>query len=230
MKTNFLVRAFLAMILSMAIASCSVGSNQEQSSFDGNLKVLVLGNSILKHGPQPAIGWTGNWGMAASGPDKDFISLYTNSLIESGSYQSVEVESQNIAAWEQDFNHDLMQYVDINTDTYDLIVIRLGENVTDLEHYSQALDNLVNTFKTENTKVIVTDLIWSSQEKEIIQREFALQKGYQYIPYLTFRDNPTHYAYGQYEDDGIEAHPSDLGMIRIADDLFNRTNDIFLNE
>jgi hypothetical protein len=38
-------------------------------------KVLILGNSITWHPPGPDINWFGNWGMAASAADRDFLSL-----------------------------------------------------------------------------------------------------------------------------------------------------------
>ena len=38
-------------------------------------RVLFVGNSITLHGPRPEIGWSNNWGMAASAPDKDYVHI-----------------------------------------------------------------------------------------------------------------------------------------------------------
>ena len=57
----------------------AIGQNAEdQKAFDPAKKgprVLFVGNSITLHGPRPQIGWTNNWGMAASARDKDYVHL-----------------------------------------------------------------------------------------------------------------------------------------------------------
>ncbi len=57
----------------------AIGQNaKDQKAFDPAKKgprVLFVGNSITLHGPRPQIGWTNNWGMAASARDKDYVHL-----------------------------------------------------------------------------------------------------------------------------------------------------------
>ena len=57
----------------------AIGQNAEdQKAFDPAKKgprVLFVGNSITLHGPRPQIGWSNNWGMAASARDKDYVHL-----------------------------------------------------------------------------------------------------------------------------------------------------------
>lgn len=55
----------------------AIGQNAEDVKFfDENAagpRVLFVGNSITLHGPRPQIGWNGNWGMAASKRDLDYV-------------------------------------------------------------------------------------------------------------------------------------------------------------
>lgn len=57
----------------------ALGQNaKDQKAFDAAKKgprVLFVGNSITLHGPSPKIGWTNNWGMAASARDRDYVHL-----------------------------------------------------------------------------------------------------------------------------------------------------------
>lgn len=39
----------------------------------GHPRILFIGNSITRHGPRPSIGWTNDFGMAASSIDRDYV-------------------------------------------------------------------------------------------------------------------------------------------------------------
>lgn len=200
------------------------------SCTEKKLNILILGNSITHHVPDESIGWKGNWGMAASAADKDFESLFTEEIKKEYSKYDIKVTAKNIAVWEGDFKYDLNQFPDILNQKYDILIIRLGENVNikapDFTSYEKELNQLINRFKSENTKVIITGTVWSSPEKDLIQEKIAKENNYFYIPLLDFQADPKNYATGKFANEQVAAHPSDYGMQNIAKLLVKKVEDI----
>ena len=46
--------------------------------------MLIVVNSITRHGPNKEIGWDGDWGMAASCPECDYVHRLFSMLKEDG--------------------------------------------------------------------------------------------------------------------------------------------------
>ena len=210
-------------ILLLAIILINFSCSTEKGESKKDLKVLVIGNSILRHSPAPNLGWYGDWGMAASSPEKDFLHVYESLLQTSDMYKSVEVSSKNLAVWENDFNYNLNNFQDLNTQNYDILIVRLGENVANIPNYYAALNAMINFFKTEKTKVIITGIVWDNDQVENVQKQVALENDYEYIPFDVFKTDPLNYSWGLFESGPVAAHPSDLGMKNIAELLYIST-------
>jgi lysophospholipase L1-like esterase len=114
------------LLIALCLALFSMGSARGQEF----QKILFLGNSITLHGPKPDIGWTNNWGMAASSADKDCVHRITQGLKKKdGTLPQTLIK--NIAGFER-------QYTTFDTSALvkearqfnpDLIVVGIGENV-----------------------------------------------------------------------------------------------------
>ena len=221
---NLLIKYFLVLI-TIPILFISTESDLPKQE---DLKIFIVGNSILKNEPAPELGWEGNWGMAASSENNDFLHIYKNLLKRSKKYNSVEVNFKNISAWESNFEYNLNEYRDVNTSNYDILIVRLGENVKYSGKYYLALNKMINHFKATDTKVIITEIIWKSDDKERIHKQVAFDNGYKYVSFNDFRANHNNFSYGLYENDQVAAHPSNAGMLVIAKLLFDTT--IHLNK
>ena len=85
-------------VLSLIVFMSFFISNSQGVKHNKINKVLILGNSIVAHDPEPDIGWAGNWGMAASISDSDFVHVLTRKIQAANRY--VVVKSWNIAVFE----------------------------------------------------------------------------------------------------------------------------------
>lgn len=215
----------IILLFNILLFSCTYKDDDREIRKD--LRVLIVGNSIVKHSPAPNLGWYGDWGMAATSPEKDFYHVLTKLLQNSNKYNSVNVDAKNIAYWENDFTYDLNQYIDISNKTYDVLIVRLGENVGNTDEYYNTLNDMINHFKDLNTKVIITDVVWYNQTKETIHQQIAFDNNYKYISFADFQNNPSNYSWDLFDNGAVAAHPSDLGMQNLAELLYNATLELY---
>ena len=199
----------------------------------GNLpvsKVLFLGNSITLHAPAPGIGWTGNWGMAASAQDKDFVHILTSEIAKvAGSRPEIKV--RNIATFERtystyDIEKELREELDFHAD---LVIVAIGENMTaptteeERSKLAAAFARLLAALQQHGQPaIIVRSSFWPNPTKDGIMQEASNDAGVTFIDIARIGRDKSNAASAErkFEHAGVAAHPGDKGMQAIADALF----------
>jgi hypothetical protein len=199
-------------------------------------RVVIFGNSITYHPPAPTIGWNGNWGMAASAADKDYLHFVRTKLSEAN--PSVVIKLANGGAFELGYaTYDWNSLKEFEDFQPDLIIMRISENVvynsSNLnahKEYGEALDKLVTRLQNKRpVNVILTSGFFSEQiragaeylnfeTQAVVQRHIDMgDEGYHFAQIDKLASDPTNSALGLFKDKGVGFHPSDKGMKGIAD-------------
>ena len=194
-------------------------------------RILFLGNSITLHGPLESIGWTGNWGMAASEESKDYVHLLTKQIAEAAK-GSPETMVRNIADFERhyaafDIPAKLQEAIDFNAD---LIIIAIGENVDQLktDHdqaaFAEAVKKLLTELKGDHhPTILVRSTFWSDASKDTAMQKACSGTGVQYVDLGKLDADEANFARSErkIEHAGVAGHPGDRGMQAITEALWN---------
>lgn len=183
-------------------------------------RVVVVGNSISQHGPLPASKWFGDWGMAASSSEKDYLHLLSSKLRALN--PDVKVLLSNAVNFERSYwtyNYDsLKTFVDFKPD---LVIMRIGENVD--PQVGSEFENRYNAYvktlvKDRKVRVICTTTVWNSRYlvgNSI--KKVAHENNYTLVDLQSLAIDSSNFAYKLFTDLGVGSHPSDKGMQTIAD-------------
>lgn len=190
-------------------------------------RLLFLGNSITRHGPKADIGWTGNWGMAASAMEKDYVHVLASALAER-SKTPPQIMVENIADFERkpegfDYKARLEKPLAFKAN---VIVVAIGENVPGLrtdeaksafqEHFRKLLAALQGS---DRPAIFVRSCFWPDAAKDQILKQVATQAGATFVDISALGKDPSNKASAERKFDhaGVAAHPGDKGMKAIAD-------------
>lgn len=201
---------------------CLLSCNKKPATIEPVFSnVLILGNSITRHSPAPQIGWYGDWGMAASSIEKDFVHI----LIRNFKTQNPDarINFKNISDFERGYwNYDYSKLDSLKNLKPDLIILRIGENVQDVDmdsyDFKTSYISLIDYFKENNAsaKVICVSSFYEKERVETLINNASKEKKLPFISLSYLSNDLTNTAAGVFSDPGVASHPSDKGMELIA--------------
>ena len=188
-----------------------------------DLKITFLGNSITRHGVAEDLGWRGDWGMAASARQNDYVHRLVSLFEESGKRVSYCIA--NLSEWERSGDAALFEtrYASALNFNADLVIVRLGENANltqRLKEFKRRYAQLVKRFTANGARAVCTDLFWEYQPFDSFVEEFARAGGYAFVRLHDLGRQDKMKAVGKFSHAGVAAHPGDCGMAEIAKRIF----------
>ena len=226
-----IARIVLCLALLAGLGQTEVFGQQKVGTLKAD-RILFLGNSLTLHGPKAEIGWAGNWGMAASAQDKDFVHLLT-AAIEARTGGRLVLKPTPVDGTKPIENVlNIANILEREYATYEaakvrkqldwkanIVVLQCGENVPpqgfDADVFQKSLSALLNDLQAaSNPQIFVTgNILWGNPGLDEIKRKVCAE-------------DPAHRTFvdiSAYQTDipvnGPVGHPSDAGMKLIADTL-----------
>ncbi len=184
-------------------------------------RVLFVGNSITIHEPAPEIGWYGNWGMAASSIDKDYMHLVMEGIRAKN--PRVRFMFRNIAEYEHHFwEFNIETLSELKEFNADVIIMRIGENVDDKEAGERGFDKyykeLTGFLNSEGKAIVVcTNCFWKNENKDLQIKKVAMEQAYIHVDISEIHMDEKNMAKSEYENKEVGWHPSNKGMKEIAE-------------
>ena len=212
----------------MAAGATSLAAHTkgERLNLKRPLKVVCLGNSITRHGYLPDVEWYSDWGMAASKPENDYCHVLERELQTFNKH--TRVHPQNIYPFERNPYCDIDSLIGKTCAEADIIILRICENVSDIDAFEQNISRLIEYCTNITPHVIVSGAFWPHEKKERILVSAAERHALEFVPlsWITYQSD-VYPKKGDilYDIDGkqypitkefIITHPNDKGMRSIA--------------
>jgi alpha-galactosidase len=215
-------RLLLTLIALLCCATTASAQAQPQ-------RIVFVGNSLTSHGPKADIDWHGNWGMAATSEDKDYVHVVTKALAAKQGATPV-IMVKNVADFERNHvGYDIVgKFADAAAFKADLIILCIGENVAALKtleaqaKYQEQVAALLKTLKSNpKAQVIVRSSFWPNEVKDGAMRKACEAVGGTFVDISALSKDEKNYARSErpYKHAGVANHPGDRGMAAIAEEI-----------
>ena len=195
-----MTRHLLPLILATLLAACGGGGDasdptQHKASVP-RTSLLVLGNSITRHGPLASIGWSGDWGMAASDQAHDYAHLVATAL-------DLPIEARNVSTLEV---HSDAPLPEVTVTPGTVVIVELGDNGLPV-HYTDLL-----ALVKGGAALVCTSTYWMTAERDNVMKPACQSAGGVWVDLGGIFTGPQ----GTWANPAVAGHPGDKEMAEIA--------------
>ncbi len=232
---NYTAKAFAWSTMAPLTESVSVPKKN-------TVKVLVLGNSITKHAPNSSLGWAGDWGMAATGADKDYYHQLQAKVNEK--YDNVEFEFSPMWDFERYFyNFDMFSpsaYSKYASYDADIILCTFGANINNADNEGDSsfvsgyefnkdyYANIVNFFNRDGEAKVIAGITTLTRDYVMSAIKAAAEENNWACVDMSDLTDEKYLGLANKDADvfldnvteGVLIHPGDLGMQVMAERIF----------
>jgi hypothetical protein len=196
-------------------------------------KIVITGNSLTWHPPLANSDWNNNWGMAATSQEKDYAHQIYN-LIARTQKEKPELVIENF----QDRRIiDPAKHDKLASFKADLYIIEIGDNLKDDESNEKTLglpyEQMLKTIKKTNPNALIfcTSTWGCSKNKDPLIRAACERQKVPYVRIDIFIGDVKNRALGEghFKHGGVNWHPGDRGMQKIADALWQTIQPVLLS-
>ena len=184
-------------------------------------KVMIIGNSIMKHGKAPQLGWNTDWGMAATAEEKDYAhQLYAKICGALKQEKAPELKLVRVS----DETH-MKGWDSLKGNDADVIVIQISDNYRgkqNAEEFQNNYSQMIRDLRGDRDPLIVCLTNWGGGKKNEMIRAAAKENNVLSVDLAPLAANPENKAgsEGHFTHNGVNWHPGDRGMAAIADATF----------
>ena len=195
----------------------------------GSPRIMIIGNSITRHQPLPEIGWENDWGMAASSKERDYAHLiisHVRSKHPNAAFCIVQA-----AVWERtytccDYGASFADALGFHPD---VIVCAISANIAaaDFDRVDFVREiGLLHGYLSDGAHphIIMTTSFFDNEEKTAAIKEYASLVGGEVVEISDLCHDEENLAIDKHWHSGIEHHPGDVGMARIAERIIKKLN------
>jgi hypothetical protein len=170
----------------------------------------------------------GNWGMAASEREKDYVHLFYSALckVHEGKTPELVMSGRDVAPAGR-LDQTLEKMEQLQSVNADLIVVQLGENdnsATDLETFEDLYERLIVGLRGEHSPIILCLGVWNptqaSDPHDVMIRRVCERTGAHFVPITPVPSGSAALFEERYTNEGVNWHPGDKGMKHYADALW----------